>query len=66
MTKRHSCRVEAAFFPDGEVKNGPHAWDTLKPEDVPETVDWRNHLGKNYLSWNKNQHIPQYCGSCWA
>jgi len=42
------------------------AWDVLKPEDIPANVNWAAMDGVNYLSWNKNQHIPQYCGSCWA
>jgi len=58
------CRVEEATFKNGEVKNSPHVWETNA--DVPASVDWRNMNGVNYLSWNKNQHIPQYCGSCWA
>merc|ERR1719399_686231 len=57
-------KVEAA----GLVWRGNHTvsplpHETLKSQELPEAFSWGD---KNLLTMSRNQHIPQYCGSCWA
>lgn len=40
----------------------PHTLLT-SPADLPAAFDWRDHVA---LTPTRNQHIPSYCGSCWA
>ena len=48
----------------------PYKWVDPMPgasiNDLPDSFTWGDVNGKNYLTQMKNQHIPQYCGSCWA
>ena len=42
-----------------------HEWLEV-PIEYPADFSWCDKEGINYCTMSRNQHIPQYCGSCWA
>merc|ERR1712136_197827 len=52
----------------GIVWRGNHSrsHELLSSVALPEEFTWGSKDGVNYCTESRNQHIPQYCGSCWA
>ena len=48
------------------VVKTPQPGSYLAKADLPTEWDWRNVSGTSFVTLTLNQHIPQYCGSCWA
>lgn len=42
----------------------PHTY--LQTSHLPDKFTWADVDGVSYLTHSLNQHLPQYCGSCWA
>lgn len=42
----------------------PHTY--IAEDELPDNFNWANVNGTSYLTRSLNQHVPQWCGSCWA
>jgi cathepsin X len=69
MTLGLAERYNEIKIPENLVKEHiesplPHTY--LQSSTLPDSFSWNDVDGKSYLTHHLNQHLPQYCGSCWA
>jgi len=71
---------QVAYYPNAVIRN-EQRWKEIRAGvhlpanytakyhsvgDLPADFTWGNVNGESMLTTNRNQHIPVYCGSCWA
>lgn len=59
------CKRVRRDLPPEELSFNHQPAPQLSLEQLPKSFDWNNVDGRSMLAPSWNQHIPQYCGSCW-
>ena len=49
-----------------DLHRSPLPYTYIKPSQLPLEFSWHNVNHKSYLTHTLNQHLPHYCGACWA
>jgi cathepsin X len=63
---REQEEAAGIFYKQGMGATSPEPKDYIKTEDLPLEHNWCNINGQSFCTQSRNQHLPQYCGSCWA
>jgi len=64
LRKMHTSEFDESFKapPTGQSFSA----ERLSTEALPDAFSWKSAMGQSLVTKMLNQHLPQYCGSCWA
>merc|ERR550534_2624076 len=66
LLPREQAEALGVVWRGNASEDSSHEKLTVSIGEMPADFTWCDKDGVNYCTMSRNEHIPQYCGSCWA